>query len=91
MSTAMIADHGHPRLGRRLWARQYDSNRHGHADQHRAQARGLHECGPAPVEPQAKQGGEEGFEGVQRFLTVAHTLANERRLSRFMYLALRPR
>ena len=35
--------------------------------------------------------GEEGFEGVQRFLTVAHTLASERRLSRFMYLALRPR
>ena len=34
--------------------------------------------------------GEEEFEGVQRFLTVAHTLASERRLSRFMYLALRP-
>jgi SAM-dependent methyltransferase len=34
--------------------------------------------------------GAEGFEGVQRFLTVAHTLASERRLSRFMYLALRP-
>jgi hypothetical protein len=35
--------------------------------------------------------GEEGFEGVQRFLTVAHTVASERRLSRFMYLAQRPR
>ena len=35
--------------------------------------------------------GEEGFEGVQRFLTVAHTVASEWRLSRFMYLAQRPR
>jgi SAM-dependent methyltransferase len=34
--------------------------------------------------------GAEGFEGVQRFLTVAHTLASERRLSRVMYLAMRP-
>ncbi|HEU4524942.1 MAG TPA: class I SAM-dependent methyltransferase [Gemmatimonadales bacterium] len=34
--------------------------------------------------------GAEGFEGVQRFLTVAHTLASEARLSRVMYLAARP-
>jgi SAM-dependent methyltransferase len=34
--------------------------------------------------------GEEGFEGVQRFLAVAHTISSERRLSRFMYLAQRP-
>ena len=34
--------------------------------------------------------GGEVFEGVQRFLEVAHTLAGERRLSRFMYLASRP-
>jgi SAM-dependent methyltransferase len=31
--------------------------------------------------------GEDGFDGVQRFLDVAGTLAGERRLSRFMYLA----
>lgn len=31
--------------------------------------------------------GEDGFAGLQRFLAVAHTLAVERRLSRFMYLA----
>jgi SAM-dependent methyltransferase len=35
--------------------------------------------------------GQEAFDGVQRFLTAAHTLASERRLSRFMYLASRPR
>jgi hypothetical protein len=33
--------------------------------------------------------GTEGFEGLQRFLGVAHHLASERRLSRFMYLAER--
>ena len=33
--------------------------------------------------------GAERFEGVQRFLRVAHTLASERRLSRVMYLAVR--
>ena len=31
--------------------------------------------------------GEEGFEGLQRFLDAACTLARERRLSRFAYLA----
>jgi SAM-dependent methyltransferase len=44
------------------------------------------ELRPALVELE----GAEEFEGVQRFLAVAHTLASERRLSRFMYLALRP-
>lgn len=34
--------------------------------------------------------GEEGFDGVQRFLDVAHRLASERRLSRLMYLASTP-
>jgi SAM-dependent methyltransferase len=34
--------------------------------------------------------GEEGFGGLQRFLDVVHTLASERRLSRYMYLALKP-
>jgi hypothetical protein len=34
--------------------------------------------------------GAESFEGVQRFLEVAHTLVNERRLSRLMYLAAKP-
>jgi SAM-dependent methyltransferase len=34
--------------------------------------------------------GEEAFEGVQRFLAIVRTLATERRLSRFMYLASRP-
>lgn len=34
--------------------------------------------------------GEDGFEGVQRFLEAVHTLASERRLSRFMYLASKP-
>ena len=33
---------------------------------------------------------EEVFEGLQRFLEVVHTLASERRLSRYMYLASRP-
>jgi SAM-dependent methyltransferase len=37
----------------------------------------------------AKLEGEEGFEGLQRFLEAAHTLASERRLSRYMYLASR--
>jgi SAM-dependent methyltransferase len=31
--------------------------------------------------------GDETFEGVQRFLDVAHTLSSERRLARYMYLA----
>lgn len=35
--------------------------------------------------------GEEQFAGVQRFLTAVHALSSERRLSRFMYLASRPR
>jgi SAM-dependent methyltransferase len=34
--------------------------------------------------------GEEGFDGLQRFLDAVHTLASERRLSRFMYLASKP-
>jgi len=34
--------------------------------------------------------GKEAFEGVQRFLEVAHTLAREGRLSRYVYLATRP-
>lgn len=34
--------------------------------------------------------GEEGFEGVQRFLDAVHTLSKERRLSRYMYLASKP-
>ena len=34
--------------------------------------------------------GEASFDGVQRFLDVAHTLAHERRLSRYLYLASRP-
>jgi RimJ/RimL family protein N-acetyltransferase/SAM-dependent methyltransferase len=34
--------------------------------------------------------GQDGFEGVQRFLEATHTLASERRLSRFMYLASKP-
>ena len=33
--------------------------------------------------------GAETYAGVQRFLSVAHTLSSERRLSRFMYLAVR--
>ena len=33
--------------------------------------------------------GPETFDGVQRFLGTVHTLAGERRLSRFMYLATR--
>lgn len=33
---------------------------------------------------------EEGFSGLQRFLDAVHTLASERRLSRFMYLADKP-
>jgi SAM-dependent methyltransferase len=33
--------------------------------------------------------GEEAFEGLQRFLDVAHRLASERRLSRYAYLASR--
>ena len=31
--------------------------------------------------------GEEAFDGLQRFLGAVHTLASERRLSRYMYLA----
>jgi SAM-dependent methyltransferase len=34
--------------------------------------------------------GEEKFDGLQQFLTAVHTLAGERRLSRFMYLAEKP-
>ena len=31
--------------------------------------------------------GQDAFDGVQRFLGAVRTLAGERRLSRFMYLA----
>lgn len=31
--------------------------------------------------------GEQGFEGLQRFLAAVHALASERRLSRYMYMA----
>jgi SAM-dependent methyltransferase len=34
--------------------------------------------------------GEEDFENLQRFLATVHTLAGERRLSRYMYLASKP-
>lgn len=34
--------------------------------------------------------GEQGFEGLQRFLDAVYTLAGERRLSRIMYLAAKP-
>jgi SAM-dependent methyltransferase len=34
--------------------------------------------------------GEEGFEGLQRFLDTVHALSSERRLSRYAYLALKP-
>ncbi|MGH2372885.1 MAG: class I SAM-dependent methyltransferase [bacterium] len=34
--------------------------------------------------------GEEAFEGLQRFLDAVYTLASDRRLSRYMYLASRP-
>jgi SAM-dependent methyltransferase len=34
--------------------------------------------------------GEAAFGGLQRFLDAVHTLAGERRLSRFMYLATKP-
>jgi SAM-dependent methyltransferase len=34
--------------------------------------------------------GDEGFNGLQRFLDAVHTLASERRLSRFIYLAAKP-
>jgi SAM-dependent methyltransferase len=33
--------------------------------------------------------GADGFEGLQRFLEVVHLLSSERRLSRFMYLAVK--
>ena len=33
--------------------------------------------------------GADGFSGVQRFLEAVHTLASERRLSRYMYLSTR--
>ncbi len=35
--------------------------------------------------------GEVGFADLQRFLDAVHTLSSERRLSRFMYLASKPR
>jgi SAM-dependent methyltransferase len=34
--------------------------------------------------------GAEAFEGLQRFLDAVHTLASERRLSRYVYLASKP-
>lgn len=34
--------------------------------------------------------GETNFEGVQRFLSAVHTLTNEKRLLRFVYLAQKP-
>jgi hypothetical protein len=33
--------------------------------------------------------GEQAFEGLQRFLDAVHTLASDRRLSRYVYLASR--
>lgn len=38
----------------------------------------------------AKLEGEEGFEGLQRFLDAVYTLANGRRLSRYAYVAWKP-
>jgi hypothetical protein len=38
----------------------------------------------------ASMEGEETFEGLQRFLQAVHTLARERRLSRYLYLASKP-
>ena len=38
----------------------------------------------------ARLEGEQGFDGLQRFLDAVHTLASERRLSRLMYLASKP-
>jgi SAM-dependent methyltransferase len=35
--------------------------------------------------------GESNFEGLQEFLWCVHTLTSERRLSRYMYLARKPR
>jgi len=35
--------------------------------------------------------GEANFEGLQRFLKCVHTLAAEKRLSRYLYLAAKPR
>jgi hypothetical protein len=34
--------------------------------------------------------GDEAFDGRQRFFAIAATLARERRLSRFVYVAERP-
>ena len=50
----------------------------------RAAARGLHSKALRQTE------GDETFEGRQRFFEVAATLARERRLSRFAYLADKP-
>ena len=41
-------------------------------------------------EPLVSLEGDETFAGVQRFLQAVHTLASERRLSRFLYQASKP-
>jgi SAM-dependent methyltransferase len=47
------------------------------------EARGLRRAALVELE------GEAAFDGLQRFLDAVHTLASERRLSRYMYLAAR--
>ena len=47
--------------------------------------------GPAIATALVAREGEANFEGLQRFLSCVHTVSVERRLSRFAYLAERPR
>ena len=54
-------------------------------------SRRWHEARAAHRDALVAREGEENFEGLQRFLACVHTLSVERRLSRYCYVAQRPR
>ena len=54
-------------------------------------ARRWHEARERQRDVLVRREGQANFEGLQRFLACAHTLSAERRLSRFAYLAEKPR
>jgi hypothetical protein len=53
-------------------------------------ARRRHDARAKHAEAVRQVEGDEAFEGRQRFFDIVATLARERRLSRFVYLAEKP-
>jgi SAM-dependent methyltransferase len=54
-------------------------------------ARRWHDARERQREPLVAREGQANFDGLQRFLSCVHTVSAERRLSRFAYLASKPR